>query len=96
MIEVLISGKQSQVVFHCKCRYPDIIGGNRRSLATQLEEELRVLVRCRLGGIEGSYTLPIEKAIQNTFIFTSFASAQKPSAQFRQDNERQENLSSSL
>jgi|SaaInlStandDraft_7_1057024.scaffolds.fasta_scaffold287798_1 hypothetical protein len=96
MIEVVISGKQRQIVLHYKCRYPDIIGGNRGSLATQLEEELSVLVRCHLGGIENGYTLPIEKSTQDTFILPRFGSAQKSSAQFRQDDKGQKNLFGSL
>ena len=92
MIEVVISGKQRQIVLHYKCRYPDIIGGNRGSLATQLEEELSVLVHCHLGGIENGYSLPIEKSTQDTFILPRFGSAQKSSAQFRQNDEGQKNL----
>jgi len=92
MIEVVVPGKQSQIMLHYKCCYPDIIGGNRGPLTTQLKEELCILVRRHLSGIEDGYALPVEKEIQSAFILASSGPAQEPSAQFCQDDKGKKDL----
>lgn len=44
MIKVLIPGEERQVVLHHQRGYPDVVGGNRCSLAAQLKEQLTVVV----------------------------------------------------
>lgn len=60
--KVLVSGKELQAVFNYERGNPDIVGGNGRTLLTQLAKELGIVPRCGLAGIESGHPRPIEKA----------------------------------
>lgn len=92
VLKVLVSGKELQAVFNHERGKPDIVGGNGRTLLTQLIKELGIVPRCGLAGIENRHPGPIEKAQQDAFIFVCLGAALETGVQFGQGDKGQEDL----
>ena len=86
VLKVLVSGKELQAVFNHERGNPDIVGGNGRTLLTQLIEELGIVPRCGLASIENRYSGPTEKAQQDAFIFVCLGATLETGVQFGQSN----------
>ena len=92
VFKVLVSRKELQAVFNHERGNPDIVSGNGRTLLTQLIEQLGIVPRCSLAGIENRHPGPIEKAHQDAFIFVCLGAALETGVQFGQGDKRQEDL----
>ena len=92
VVEVMVAGKEMQAVFDHECGNPDIVGGNRRTLLTQLAKELSVVSRCGLASVENGCPGPIEKTPQNVFVFAGVCAALETGVQFGQGDEGQYDL----
>ena len=75
VVEVMVAGKEMQTVFNHERGNPDIVGGNGRTLLTQLAKELGIVSRCGLASVENRCPGPIEKTPQNAFVFAGVRAA---------------------
>ena len=75
MVEVAVARRQYQVVLDDEGGDPQVVGGDRRALAAQLEEQLGVVVGGGFARVEHFYARAAQKAGERLLVLSPSAAA---------------------